>query len=109
MLSQISSEGEKVQDIEKVDVEAAFKQYLKGNRIEYVSDEIASGDKPELSSARFVKKLGKYYDQKVVSGGRGLQSKENFKILDDLASVLGNTALGASRAAVDAGYAPNDW
>jgi electron transfer flavoprotein alpha subunit len=63
----------------------------------WVEDRVAASDRPELASAKIV-----------VSGGRGVGSEENFRIVERLADKLG-AAVGASRAAVDSGYAPNDW
>ncbi len=62
----------------------------------FVSEEMAQSDRPELTAASIV-----------ISGGRGMQNGENFKILESVADKLG-AAVGASRAAVDAGFVPND-
>ena len=67
------------------------------NNSSFVNDEIAESDRPELTAADVI-----------VSGGRALGSSENFQIIEALADKLG-AAVGASRAAVDAGYVPNDY
>ena len=63
----------------------------------YISEELAQSDRPELTAANIV-----------ISGGRGMQSGDNFHLLDSIADKLG-AAVGASRAAVDAGFVPNDY
>ena len=63
----------------------------------YIGSELSASERPDLTSARIV-----------ISGGRGMQSGENFPIIEAVADKLG-AAVGASRAAVDAGYVPNDY
>jgi electron transfer flavoprotein alpha subunit len=64
----------------------------------FIGEELSKSDRPELTSAKII-----------ISGGRAMQSRENFtKYIEPVADKLG-AAVGASRAAVDAGYAPNDW
>ena len=80
--------GVEVETIQAVDA---------ANISEFVSEELAKSDRPELTSANIV-----------ISGGRGMQSGDNFHLLDSIANKLG-AAVGASRAAVDAGFVPNDY
>ena len=67
------------------------------NLSEYISEELTKSDRPELTAAKII-----------ISGGRGMQNGENFVLLEGVADKLG-AALGASRAAVDAGFVPNDY
>ncbi len=80
----------------EVFIESKDSQNSMGNAT-FVKDELAESDRPELTAAEII-----------VSGGRALGSSENFQIIESLADKLG-AAVGASRAAVDAGYVPNDY
>lgn len=76
--------------IEQLDIEK------NSDKVKFVSQELTESERPELTAADVI-----------ISGGRGMQNGENFKLLDGIADKLG-AAIGASRAAVDAGFVPND-
>ena len=87
---EAAGEGGSASDKMLGDPSGAFKS-------EYVGEELSKSDRPELTAAKVV-----------ISGGRGMGSGENFKLIEGIADKLG-AAMGASRAAVDAGFVPNDW
>lgn len=87
----VASEAGQSVNVENIEFDQAF------DRVEFVSRDVTLSDRPELATARIV-----------VSGGRGVGSKDDFGLIESLAEKL-NAAVGASRAAVDAGYAPNDF
>ena len=77
--------------VESIDSESAL------SISRFIENQVVKSDRPELTAAEIV-----------VSGGRGVGSQEDFKLIESLADKIG-AATGASRAAVDSGYAPNDW
>ncbi len=92
-----TTEFDGVQGTDACPTEAVSTGGASTDAAEFVSFEQVKSDRPELTDAEVV-----------ISGGRGLKSGENFEMIAELADLLGG-AVGASRAAVDSGYAPNDW
>lgn len=86
-----AASGNQIAPIKNIDI------LIANTQSQFVSEELTHSARPELTAAKII-----------ISGGRGLQSAENFKLLEKIADKL-NAAVGASRAAVDAGFVPNDY
>ena len=93
---EAAARGSTTCPVESIPVEGLSDVTEWSSKVQWMAEESGASDRPDLGSAKIV-----------VSGGRAFQNKENFQKVEELAKQLG-AAVGATRAAVDAGFAPND-